>query len=246
MQIRSTYVDSSCNRDISKIYWSCTLNITKHRTPILFSALLLVIATNGEKKWPCMNLEFFSPGLIIIKNWINPTQTTNTSRNQPSISGYSALNTKKKKNFFSHLITSFHLAPLVPVYFHARHPFVGCIQKYTKTEYDLWRWGLNNVTFAPTSNSRDKKYGKLYAQNTVQPLAEGFILFILGTLFTCISGISFHIILKSASQKKKLTVMAPKIWAFVPFEAISLVNLTTFANPTSPTNVSHGPRKIQI
>ena len=74
MQISSTYINSSCNRDISKIYWPYTLNITKHPTPISFSALLLVIA-DGEEKKCCINLKFVSPGLIIINNRINPTQT---------------------------------------------------------------------------------------------------------------------------------------------------------------------------
>lgn len=114
MQISSTYVDSSCNREISKIYLSCTLNITKHPTPILFSVLLLVIAIDEEKKESCMNLEFVSPGLIIINNWINPTQAHYTSKVAVDICVL-CLQYKKKHIFILHLITSFHLAPSVPV-----------------------------------------------------------------------------------------------------------------------------------
>jgi hypothetical protein len=40
--------------------------------------------------------------------------------------------------------------------------------------------------------------------------------------------------------------MAPKIWAFVAFEAISLISFTELRCPTSTTNVSQDPRKIQI
>jgi hypothetical protein len=151
MQIRSTYVDGSCNRDISKIYWSCTLNIAKHPTPISFSALLLVIATDGEKKESCMNLEFVSPGLIISNNWINPTQTHYISKVAVDI-WVLCLQYQKICIFILHLITSFHLATSVPV-----NCFCWLHIHYTKTEYQQWWCGLNNVIYAPTSNSRDKK-----------------------------------------------------------------------------------------
>lgn len=108
------------------------------------------MATDGEKKDSCMNLEFVSPGLIII-NWINPTQTHYTSKVAVDI--WVLCLQHKKKCFILHSVTSFHLAPSVPVnYFCWLHT-----KKIPKTEYGQWRWGLNNVIFAPTSNSRDKK-----------------------------------------------------------------------------------------
>ena len=176
VEVNGMKISSSCNRDISKIYWSCTLNITKHPTPILSSALLLVIAIDGEENKSCMNVEFVSPGLIII-NRINPTQTYYTSKVAVDI--WVLRLQYKKKYSFLHLITS-HLQFLWII-------FVGCIQK----KYQNWVWPVtmrSEQCYICANIEFKTKNRELHAQNTDRPLAESFILFILRKLFTCISG----------------------------------------------------------